>query len=99
MPWYFNFASGRGLALHQYTLPGRPASHGCVRLLATDAKWLYRWGDGWAVDDGEMVHTGTLVLLTGKYNFAAPQPWLKPEWWAKGISVHLPPSEDVAARK
>ena len=46
MQWYFNFASGRGLALHQYALPGKPASHGCVRMLAEDAKWLYQWATG-----------------------------------------------------
>lgn len=92
MPWYFNFASKLGLALHQYTLPGRPASHGCVRLLATDAKWLYRWGQGWSVDDEtrEVERRGTLVVVTGKYDFAAPQPWLKPAWWQERISVHLP---------
>lgn len=26
MPWYFNFATDRGLALHQYALPGRTAA-------------------------------------------------------------------------
>lgn len=98
MPWYFNFSSGRGLALHQYTLPGRPASHGCVRLLATDAKWLYHWGDGWTLDDEsrEPSRTGTPVVLTGKYDFSVPQPWLKPAWWSEGVSVKLRPFEDVA---
>jgi lipoprotein-anchoring transpeptidase ErfK/SrfK len=91
MPWYFNFSADLGLALHQYTLPGRPASHGCVRLLAADAKWLYRWGEGWSVeDDGEVVRAGTLVVLTGRYDFKAPQPWLRPNWWAVAISIDLP---------
>jgi len=99
MHWYFNFSSESGFALHQYTLPGRPASHGCVRLLETDAKWLYRWGEGWTRDaeTGELVHDGTLVLLIGKYDFKAPQPWLKPAWWSEGIAIHLPTFERVAA--
>lgn len=101
MPWYFNFASRLGLALHQYTLPGRPASHGCVRLLATDAKWLYRWGEGWTVDPEtrELIGAGTLVVLVGKYDYTASQPWLKPAWWAEGISIQLPPFETTAAAR
>jgi lipoprotein-anchoring transpeptidase ErfK/SrfK len=97
MPWYFNFASTMGLGLHQYALPGRPASHGCVRLLETDAQWLYRWGEGWRTADGtnEVVRPGTLVLLLGSYDFGSPQPWLKPKWWARGLSVSL--QEEAAA--
>jgi len=96
MHWYFNFSSARGLALHQYTLPGRPASHGCVRLLPLDARWLYRWGEGWLLDPGtrETMRTGTLVVLVGIYNFTVPQPWLRPKWWAEGILVHLERLED-----
>ena len=92
MPWYFNFASDRGLGLHQYSLPGRPASHGCVRMLAVDAKWVFSWGEGWTVADagGEVVELGTLVLVVGKYNHRAPQPWLEPGWWAQGASLSLP---------
>jgi hypothetical protein len=98
MPWCFNFASGLGLALHQYALPGKPASHGCVRMLAVDAKWLYQWGDGWTVAPGttEVTRPGTLVLLVGRYDFASPQPWLQPEWWARGVSL---PAQQTATRK
>lgn len=78
MHWYFNFSSQSGFALHEYTLPGRPASHGCVRLLAADAKWLYGWGAGWQRDPDteEVIRPGTLVVLIGKYRFSAPRPWL-----------------------
>jgi hypothetical protein len=98
MPWYFNFSSGRGLGLHEYTLPGRPASHGCTRLLAIDAKWLFNWGEGWTLDDGsgEPVEQGTLVLVLGRYDFSAPQPWLQPKWWARGITL---PVQQIAARE
>jgi hypothetical protein len=89
MPWYFNFSSNKGLGLHQYALPGRPASHGCVRMLAVDAKWLYDWGDGWqlADDSHDVVQEGTLVLLSGSYDFAAPPPWMQPEWWVRGVTL------------
>lgn len=40
MRWYFNFGSREGLAFHAYSLPGSPASHGCIRLLDRDAQWL-----------------------------------------------------------
>lgn len=91
MPWYFNFSSDRGFGLHQYALPGRPASHGCTRLLATDARWLFNWGEGSSTDDdtGEPADTGTLVLIQGKYDFKSPQPWLQPRWWSRGVSVSL----------
>jgi hypothetical protein len=91
MPWYFNFATDRGLALHQYALPGRPASHGCVRMLPDDAKWLFQWGDGWTLSEtsGEVVQRGTLVLLLGRYDFRAPQPWLQPAWWSRGKSLPI----------
>lgn len=92
MPWYFNFSNELGLALHEYSLPGRPASHGCVRLLAVDAKWLYAWGEGWTLDPDtkELMQSGTVVFILGRYNFAAGQPWLNPKWWAHGVSLHLP---------
>ena len=89
MPWYFNFESSRGLALHQYSLPGKPASHGCVRMLAVDAKWLYQWGDPSTLAAGtnEVARPGTLVLLVGSYDFSSAQPWLRPEWWAHTVSL------------
>jgi len=97
MPWYFNFASDRGLGLHQYSLPGRPASHGCVRLLAVDARWIYQWGEGWGVDsDTHVTRSGTLVVLMGRYDFTSPPPWLRPEWWKHGVLPRVeegPPSE------
>lgn len=101
MHWYFNFSNTAGLALHEYTLPGRPASHGCVRLLAPDAKWLYRWGEGWQLDADtkELIRPGTLVVLVGKYRFRAPQPWLNPKWWDSGVSVDRLPMETSEADK
>ena len=41
MPFSINF--NKGFFLHQQSLPGRPASHGCVRLLQVDAERLFFW--------------------------------------------------------
>jgi hypothetical protein len=45
MRWYFNIDNVRGISMHAYALPGRPASHACVRMLDRDARWLYDWGE------------------------------------------------------
>lgn len=76
LKWYFNFHSGRGISFHEYDLPGYPASHACVRMLAPDAEWLYGWAEQWQVSkDGRTVLAyGTPVLVFGEYDFGAPQP-------------------------
>ncbi len=67
MRWVFNFHGPRGFHVHQYTMPtGAPASHGCVRLIAADAKWIYDWADGWTHDaSGNVTKQGTTVLVLG----------------------------------
>jgi lipoprotein-anchoring transpeptidase ErfK/SrfK len=40
LPWSLQFVGG--IALHEYPqVPATPASHGCVRQMRFDAKWLY----------------------------------------------------------
>jgi len=78
LEWYVNFISEKGVAFHQYELPGRPLSHGCVRLLAEDAQWLYRWSDAWSLDRRHrVVERGTPVLVAGEYDYGGPAPWLR----------------------
>jgi len=79
MEWYFNFHNERGLALHQYALPGRPASHACIRLLERDSRWLYGWGEGWKLDEHgwDARRPGTPLWIIGQYDFDAPPPWLE----------------------
>lgn len=78
LEWYVNFISAKGVAFHQYELPGRPVSHGCVRLLAEDAEWMYRWSDAWSLDRRQrVIGRGTPVLVAGEYDYAAPAPWLR----------------------
>jgi hypothetical protein len=95
MTWYFNFDNPRGLALHQLELPGRPASHACVRLLARDARWIYAWGEGWRLDPERrrILAPGTPVLVRGGYGFGDPPPWRSLGWLARGVDL----PEDVPA--
>lgn len=87
--WSFNFANFRGLSFHEYALPGRPASHACVRLLERDARWLFDWGQGWTLDGTEqnVLSRGTPVLIMGCYPFRDAPQWRSIEWLAHGIDV------------
>ena len=77
LEWYFNFVNERGVSFHQFELPGYAASHACVRLLERDAKWLYKWGDEWTLDDTRrhVTATGTPVLIAGAPRYDGMPPW------------------------
>ncbi len=77
MPWTVNIDREIGTALHQYSLPGLPASHCCIRLLEEDASWVYGWVTTWKVArDGKTVLVpGTPVVLFGTYDYPSPPPW------------------------
>ena len=83
---------GLGLAFHAYALPGGPASHACVRLLERDARWLFGWGEGWALDERgwNVIDAGTPVWIVGQYNFGAPPPWRSLQWLSTGIQLPAP---------
>lgn len=79
LPWYVNFVNESGVSFHQFELPGRPASHACVRLMEADAKWIYEWAEAWVLADGNVriaVH-GTPVVVYGEFDFGAPGPWTR----------------------
>ncbi len=42
MPFSVAYDSA-GYFLHQQSLTGKPASHGCTRLLMEDAQWIFYW--------------------------------------------------------
>jgi lipoprotein-anchoring transpeptidase ErfK/SrfK len=77
LPWYFNLDNNRGISFHQYDLPGYPASHGCLRLLADDAAWIYGWADQWTLstDHRRVEAYGTPVIVFGKYDYGKQGPW------------------------
>jgi len=73
MYWVFNFVENRGIHVHQYPMPsGGPMSHGCVRLVDEDAKWIYDWADTWKKGSrgfksghGTISSPGTILLVVG----------------------------------
>ncbi len=76
MKWYFNIVNFQGVSMHEYDLPGYPASHACVRLLEEDAKWFYEWADQWVLSElDRIIAYGTPVFIYGEYNFDKPKPW------------------------
>ena len=77
MKWYFNLENKEGVSMHEYELPGYPASHACVRLSEPDAMWFYHWCSQWQVDKkGNILANGTPVLIFGVYHFDRQKPWL-----------------------
>lgn len=88
LKWYFNLDNFEGVSLHEYELPGYPASHSCARLLSEDAFWIYKWAEQWLLTaDGEsIIAYGTPVIIYGEYNFKGIKPWrLLPTDPAKAI--------------
>jgi lipoprotein-anchoring transpeptidase ErfK/SrfK len=75
--WYFNLDNAKGISVHEYEMPGFPASHSCVRLFADDARWFYGWADEWkvATDGRQIVANGTPVIVFGEYRYGEKPPW------------------------
>lgn len=78
LKWNVNIANKDGIGIHEYELPGYPASHSCVRLSAADAEWFYNWVDTWILSPEEtLLAQGTPVLVFGEYGFGKTAPWKK----------------------
>ena len=79
LKWAVNLDSEEGIALHEYGLPGRPASHSCVRLAEEDATWLYGWVDSWRVANNRKTITrkGTPVVVFGEFAYGQRRPWMR----------------------
>jgi hypothetical protein len=76
MNWYFNLDNFRGVSMHEYDLPGYPASHACIRLFAEDAYWFYQWADQWILSPRQsIIAQGTPVVIYGQYPFGKRKPW------------------------
>ena len=75
--WYLNLDNLQGVSLHQFELPGRPASHSCIRLLEEDASWLFVWADAWVlgVDRRTVARSGTPVVIFGNWKYGGRAPW------------------------
>ena len=102
MHWVMNLHETRGIHMHQYALPtSGPASHGCIRLLEPDAKWLYAWTDVWNVENqrehissvgGTITDQGSMVLIIGDDISEAPAPFIFRDDYPAIRMVHLPPN-------
>ncbi len=79
LPYYFNFMNFEGVGVHQYLLPGFPASHACVRLHMEDAQYIYDWANQWQLDRAgrEITKNGTPFMVFGEYDFED----LTPPWF------------------
>ena len=77
MRWYVNLHTSMGVAFHQYAMPGKPYSHGCIRLLKEDAVWLFNWTDNWVASEDDLtpLASGIPVIVFGEYDFRKPPPW------------------------
>ncbi|CAM4314718.1 L,D-transpeptidase [Gillisia limnaea] len=79
LPYYFNFMNFEGVGVHQYSLPGYPASHACVRLRLEDSQFIYDWANQWELDKtGQKIErNGTPFIVFGEYDYTNPVPWQK----------------------
>ncbi len=79
LPYNVNVHNTLGIGWHEYTLPGYPASHSCLRLLKKDAQWLYSYADTWILNPGgtTLKANGTPVVIFGEYPWGGRKPWRK----------------------
>ncbi len=77
MKWNFNIDNENGIGIHQYALPGYPASHSCIRMFEDDAIWMYDWADQWILNKNgsTKLANGTPVVVYGPYDFESIAPW------------------------
>ena len=77
LKWNVNLDNFDGIGMHQYDMPGYPASHSCVRMLEADAMWVYDWVEQWILtpDGNTRLAAGTPVIVFGDYKFGTTAPW------------------------
>lgn len=80
MPYTVNFHRLAGLAFHQFSMPGYPASHMCIRQFYEDAQWLFNWCEIPKKDSSGKLNpkSGTPVIVLDFYNFGiGKKKWLE----------------------
>jgi lipoprotein-anchoring transpeptidase ErfK/SrfK len=94
LPHTWNFHLFAGSAFHEFDMPGRPASHSCVRQFAEDAEWLYSWGRGGKIDTARrkvIPMTGTPVIILDMFDYSRKKGG---PWWeihsTKDVVIALP---------
>lgn len=98
MRYVMNIHHLRGIHLHQYDVvpTGPPQGHGCIRMVTSDAKWLYDWSDGWQTTagrgslGGRPTAPGTLVIVQGVEPDGAPVRFTSGPDGPERVAVELP---------
>ena len=106
MRYVMNIHNARGIHLHQYDVvpTGPPQGHGCIRMVTSDAKWLYGWSDGWQTTagrgslGGRPTAPGTLVIVQGAEPAGAPVRFTDGPAGPERVSVALPPDPMAVPR-
>ncbi len=99
MRYVMNIHNLRGIHLHQYDVvpTGAPQGHGCIRMVTSDATWLWEWSSGWQTSAGEGVlggrptAPGTMVIVQGTEPTAAPERFVHRAHGPVRVAVMLPP--------
>ncbi len=98
MRYVMNIHHLRGIHLHQYDVvpTGPPQGHGCIRMVTTDAEWLYGWSDGWQTTagpgslGGRPTAPGTLVIVQGTEPTGAPVRFTMADGRPERVAIVLP---------
>ncbi|PAP75107.1 L,D-transpeptidase family protein [Rubrivirga marina] len=106
MRYVMNIHAARGIHLHQYDVvpTGPPQGHGCVRMVTSDAEWLYEWSSGWQTTAGEgalggrVTGEGTLVVVQGDEPEGAPERFVMRRDAPVRVAVLLPPDPMAVPR-
>jgi hypothetical protein len=98
--YYANFISG-GVAIHgSPSVPGQPASHGCIRIPMFAAREVSR-----------LMPVGTIVLVYDKVSFVSAKPWVEnpalkqaalsnaSTEWIDYVAVKKPSSKSLANKR
>lgn len=86
MRFVMNIHAARGIHLHQYHVvpSGPPEGHGCIRMVTSDARWLWGW------TGGEQTTPGTVVIVQGQTPSTTPiRFWNGPDG-PERVMVELP---------
>ena len=98
MRYVMNIHAARGIHLHQYDVvpTGPPQGHGCIRMVTSDAEWLWDWSDGWQTTagpgalGGRPTGPGTLVIVQGTEPDGAPRRFVDGDDGPERVAVTLP---------
>lgn len=106
MRYVMNIHLTRGIHLHQYDVvpTGPPQGHGCIRLVTSDAQWLYGWSDGWETTarpgalGARPTAPGTLVIVQGVEPTGDPVRFTDGPDGPERVAVALPPDPMAVPR-